>query len=171
MKKLIIASIAITFAIVTQASNVNWGLSGSVDTTTYASGMAYLICVNDLAKPTITDDASAAEWYKDNGSSLGTAAFRSASVVDGEVYETEDISSPTGRKNYYLVIVNSDDNYMAISTTTKALNITTSSLNISAVWTASTQMASFSTASVPEPTSGLLMLLGMAGLALRRRRA
>ena len=26
-------------------------------------------------------------------------------------------------------------------------------------------------ASVPEPTSGLLMLLGMAGLALRRRRA
>ena len=28
-----------------------------------------------------------------------------------------------------------------------------------------------STATVPEPTSGLLMLLGMAGLALRRRRA
>ena len=28
-----------------------------------------------------------------------------------------------------------------------------------------------STAAVPEPTSGLLMLLGMAGLALRRRRA
>ena len=26
-------------------------------------------------------------------------------------------------------------------------------------------------ASVPEPTSGLLILLGMAGLALRRRRA
>ena len=31
--------------------------------------------------------------------------------------------------------------------------------------------SSWSTASVPEPTSGLLMLLGMAGLALRRRRA
>ena len=27
------------------------------------------------------------------------------------------------------------------------------------------------TGAVPEPTSGLLMLLGMAGLALRRRRA
>ena len=30
---------------------------------------------------------------------------------------------------------------------------------------------SWSTASVPEPTSGLLLLLGMAGLALRRKRA
>ena len=29
----------------------------------------------------------------------------------------------------------------------------------------------WSTGAVPEPTSGLLMLLGMAGLALRRRRA
>ena len=28
-----------------------------------------------------------------------------------------------------------------------------------------------STAAVPEPTSGLLMLVGLAGLALRRRRA
>ena len=31
--------------------------------------------------------------------------------------------------------------------------------------------ANWSTMSVPEPTSGLLMLLGMAGLALRRKRA
>ena len=30
---------------------------------------------------------------------------------------------------------------------------------------------SWQAAAVPEPTSGLLMLLGMAGLALRRRRA
>ena len=29
----------------------------------------------------------------------------------------------------------------------------------------------YSAAAVPEPTSGLLMLLGMAGLALRRKRA
>ena len=35
----------------------------------------------------------------------------------------------------------------------------------------STTALSWATASVPEPTSGLLMLLGMAGLALRRRRA
>ena len=33
------------------------------------------------------------------------------------------------------------------------------------------QTSGWTTTAVPEPTSGLLMLLGMAGLALRRRRA
>ena len=36
---------------------------------------------------------------------------------------------------------------------------------------ASGSATAWSTAAVPEPTSGLLMLLGMAGLALRRKRA
>ena len=35
----------------------------------------------------------------------------------------------------------------------------------------STTATAWSTAAVPEPTSGLLLLLGMAGLALKRKRA
>ena len=41
-------------------------------------------------------------------------------------------------------------------------------------WNNTTSQWNFATANyqvAPEPTSGLLMLLGMAGLALRRRRA
>ena len=34
-----------------------------------------------------------------------------------------------------------------------------------------TTATAWSTAAVPEPTSGLLLLIGMAGLALRRKRA
>ena len=172
MKKLVIAVAIVCAAAISQASNVNWGLTGKVDDTIFASGTAYLICVDNIAKQTFADDAAAATWYAANSASLASKAFRTASVTDGAIYESEDISSAIGRKNYWLLIdnnVDGDGHYIAVSTTTKALNITTSSLSVSANWLASSQMANFNVA--PEPTSGLLMLLGMAGLALRRKRA
>lgn len=171
MKKLIIAAAIICAGVTSQASNVNWGMTGAIDDTIFASGTAYLICVDNIAKPSLTAE-SAATWYAANSASLASKAFRTASVTDGAIYETEDISQAIGRKNYWLLIdnnVDGDDHYIAVSTTTKALNITTSSLSVSANWLASSQMSNFNVA--PEPTSGLLMLLGMAGLALRRKRA
>lgn len=170
MKKLIIGAAIACIAAVSQASTVNWGLTGNVDAKTYASATAYLVCVNDLAKPSLTAE-TAVDWYKANGASLSSTAFRSASVTDGAVYETEDIAEAIGRKNYWLVIVADDEKNFAVSTTTKALNITTGALTVNAVWTAGTQMTSFATSSVPEPTSGLMLLLGVAGLALKRKRA
>lgn len=170
MKKLILAAAIVCAAAVTQASSVNWGLSGNVDATTYASATAYLVCVDNLAKPSLTAE-TAGDWYKSNGSSLASKAFRSAAVANGAVYETETINEAIGRKNYWLVIVADDEKNFAVSTTTKALNITTSALSVSANWLADTQMTSFAASSVPEPTSGLLLLLGVAGLALKRKRA
>ena len=167
MKKLIIAAAIFCVAAVTQASSVNWGLSGNVDATTYASATAYLVCVNDLAKPSLTAE-TAGDWYKSNGSSLASKAFRSAAVLNGGGYETETINAAVGRKNYWLIIVADDEKNFAVSTTTKALNITTSALSVSANWLADTQMSTYA---VPEPTSGLMLLLGIAGLALKRKRA
>ena len=122
-----------------------------------------------MAKPSLADDAAAQAWFAANGASLDSKAFRSAGVVDGAIYETEDIAEAIGRKNYYLVVVNEDKTAMAVSTTTKAMNITTSAMSVSAAWDGSSQMTSY--ALVPEPTSGLLMLVGLGALALRRRRA
>ena len=172
MKKLIIAaSIACTTAII-HASTVNWGLSGALDTTKFASGTAYLILNDTLARPTLSAD-TAGEWYKANKGSLASSAFRTASVTDGAIYESEVIESPTGRKNYWIIIdnnaTNEADHYFAVSAATKPINIQSGTMNQTATWMASSQMGTF--AVVPEPTSGLLLLLGMAGLALKRKRA
>ena len=51
-----------------------------------------------------------------------------------------------------------------------AMDVDSLGMTLNLLGTSSTPTA-WSTAAVPEPTSGLLMLLGMAGLALRRRRA
>lgn len=173
MKKLIIATAIVCVAAVSQASTVNWGITtaASLDTTKFASGTAYLICVDDLARPTTLTEQTAGDWYNANKSKF-SSAFRTADVANGAIYESEVIESPTGRKNYWLLIDNNetvdDKHYFAISTTTKALNIQAGTMNQTAAWGAASQMATYN---VPEPTSGLLMLLGMAGLALRRRRA
>lgn len=173
MKKLIIAGVITCAAAISQASTVNWGLNTStLDTTKFASGTAYLICVDNLARPTLTAE-TAGEWYTANKDKIASSAFRSASVSNGTVYESEVIESPTGRKNYWLFIDNNAtdeaDHFFAVSTTQKALNIQSGTMNQTAAWVGGTQMGTF--AAVPEPTSGLLFLLGMAGLALKRKRA
>ncbi len=170
MKKLIIAAAIACAAAVSQASSVNWGLSSAVDATTYATGTAYLICIDNLAKPSLTADTAAA-WYKDNSASLSSKALFSGSVTDGAINSVVSKDEAIGRKNYWLVIVAGDEKNFAVSTTTKALNITTSALTVTAKWDGASQMTSFAASSVPEPTSGLMLLLGIAGLALKRKRA
>ena len=124
---------------------------------------------------TATADAeAAATWYAANSSSLSSKALFTGAVANGALTASDSKNEAIGRKNYWLLIdneVDGDDHYIAVSTTTKGINITTSTLAVSGTWIASSQMSSFNVAPVPEPTSGLLMLLGMAGLALRRRRA
>ena len=51
-----------------------------------------------------------------------------------------------------------------------AMNVESAGMSLNLLGTSSTPTA-WSTAAVPEPTSGLLLLLGMAGLALKRKRA
>ena len=168
MKKLILTGIIVCVAIASQASSVTWGLltGTTLDTSVYSSGTAYLICATDLAKPTLADESAAQTWYGENGSSLSTKAFRSATVTDGYTTSNESIAQAIGRKNYWLVVVNADEDHFAVSSITKALNITTSSMSVVASWDGSAQMTSYA---IPEPTSALLLMLGVAGLMLRRK--
>ena len=179
MKKLIIvAAIACTTAIA-QASAINWGIgSGALDDTKFASGTAYFIAVNDLARPTLSDDAAAGEWYAANIAAVKSSALISSSTVANGAFYIEGDTSLAGvtrsRQNYWVLIDNDEtdaaNHYIAITTTNKGITFNaSSSIAVNASWTAS-QFGTYA-AAVPEPTSGLLMLLGIAGLALRRKRA
>lgn len=178
MKKLIIA-VAIAFAgVAVQASALNWGIaasSGNLDTAKFASGTAYFIAVNDLARPTLADDAAAGEWYAANIAKAKSSALFTGSVTDGAFYSAAEANDLTrSRQNYWMLIDNGEaadaDHFFAVATINKGVTFNaSSSVAVNAVWNAS-QFSTYA-AAVPEPTSGLLMLLGMAGLALRRRRA
>ena len=177
MKKIIIAVALIVTTVCSQATTVRWGITGSIDTTKFASGTAYLICTdvdaNGIAFTTFAADSAAQSWYKSNSSNLGTAALRSGEVKNGALSASEVIESPVGNKSYWLVVVNSAETYLSVSKSVKDINIQTGTNAMNAKWTGSSQMATYSlsSSSIPEPTSAMLMLLGFAGLALKRKRA
>ena len=103
-----------------------------------------------------------AKVYTTIGNASGQRAVTVDSLADGSTLNVYYIILNTGANPNEYLIANSDALTGHLDTAEAAIgsNISmTASAASSATWTA-----------VPEPTSGLLMLIGMAGLALRRRR-
>ena len=192
MKKLMIALAAVAMATVASAATVKWNANGisEMGTSTLAgsSYAAYFVNSATLSRADMlatyydTDKAqldlsflattSAASGYsaplRDNPSTgAGTG------VTQGGTLTTSAGSSEawTG----YVVIVDATsydkaNNAFVTSELTKSTGATGQAATLQFSSLTGTQTAS-NWYAVPEPTSGLLMLLGMAGLALRRRRA
>ena len=174
MKKLIIAAAITLAAIVSQAAAVTWTLNNiqsSPDVTVgagwvvqiYAAGTDYTY---DAAKAgtitaiNTTASVAAGTIFKASGS-VGEYAGGSSVSIFAVIYDADTIA---GAKNY---IVSAD--------LTKSVNSAGSPLSMGFGNMAGTTTANMfygkSWTAVPEPTSGLLLLLGMAGLALKRKRA
>ena len=188
MKKVMITLSAVACAAGLQAAVVQWG--GAVDEAAAVAGsQAYLLW---------SDAAFSGAATTLSGTSVGSTANNGGTVVsmytlddtDAAMWSFQsDYSKPgQGVDGYYAVIVapsgSTSGSYMdlgQVSGTTASSSPT--DLTINTDWsdpTATITASGFSTVTVgggggtggiPEPTSGLLLALGGAMLALRRKRA
>ena len=186
MKKIMIALAAVAVAAVAQAASIDWGIGASTwtyaDATKASEGVAvYLI---DAAKWSTIETAimggSTSFTTSDAGILAVGATTGSKGAVSGGTATSSALTAGTSYDFAYLVFDTrepSDVKYFASATLTKAAYDTADATYYESQSIAFAAAAYSNSGlsggwqSVPEPTSGLLLVLGMAGLALRRKRA
>lgn len=154
MKKAIMLLVVAATATLANAATVKWSAANiyGPDATTKYTGTASLYAVIDGAA-TLLNTASVS-----GGTISATATqFETTALTGGETYA------------FYVVIEDSSGKFT--SAQISKLIQTTSTTTVGFGNMESQTKASGAWAAVPEPTSGLMLLLGVAGLALKRKRA
>lgn len=195
MKKLMVIAAVALCAIGANAATVDWNFGevyqnakAHADLSTYT---AYLFTesawseVTALATSGAIKDTDFTGYLDSKGISVATAATMGTYNI-GSSKRSVTSSGLKATDNYYIVIadtatdgssiwakqftgIQSYDEGAAIVTPTDPAAWSIAKMTTSAYLKDSNK--AYTMSSVPEPTSGFLLLLGMAGLALRRRRA
>ena len=198
MKKLMIAAAIVCAAAMTQAASIKWGgdIAQSDGATAVGAGsVAYLIRADSAAHAAVSVITAAgtdwSAWTTDTGAKIVDSHTVAADEA-GTNYRFEDLYNIGGAEDagYYSVIV--VDGEAGAPGKTGSYNLAgqnslidpssgaTVDLTVGDGWVSGATpwlgnggftAVTFTGAPVPEPTSGLLLLLGVAGLALKRKRA
>jgi hypothetical protein len=192
MKKLVIMACAVAMTAVAQAASVNWGSGafytasgkdgGWSSTMVNAAGATvtmsiYLVDAATYATVSAMDQAGMYKWasgqtatYTGQNKNPSTGALIPAVTIG-----TDDLGKST---TYYSILTaeykdaTNGEMYMAAAkefTTSGTGQANNSNIFGGAATAATGGVRDWQAAAVPEPTSGLLLLLGVAGLALRRK--
>jgi len=187
MKKLVILSlVAGALAFNSQAAKVYWGFSDMVSATAYTGTEANFSGSGWTANLMLADDwdNTAASLSKAIESIANTAWAKN--VYDGTKAQfqatkhgvvSDNKSLTVDKQSEFVVVLSDGNNYWAsdkIKATVYAddYKLTTyESVYPSFSGANGIKQSAVGSFSVPEPTSAMLLLLGVAGMALRRRRA
>lgn len=172
MKKLAVIAATVAFVATTQAASCLWsglnvGLQDPADVAT--SYTMYLLDANITSATAMSAALSAGNTSLISGAMVETTSGIAAGTTAARWTKTfGDYATGTTVK-YYTVILNDSisnaDHYMI---TAEKSGTAPQTGNLSMAF--GTQASNtWQTMSVPEPTSGLMLLLGMAGLALKRK--
>ena len=194
MKKLMMVVAAFALAASAQAATFNWKWTSTLKdpTSTAFSGTVYLFNAQDYSQQTIlTAFLANPKSYALSGAidsyatSNGKAPSTAMSIPEANIGTLREVSESEKYVDYFYATTfkSGDDSFIFLTDTytvgvqasqntslSSALSGSTvapedtSTIQSGKVWYAAPS-------AIPEPTTGLLVLLGIAGLALRRRRA
>lgn len=194
MKKLVLVVSAIATAVASQAATVNWSVSSLQDASGNAlnGGYAYVFTTKGANATTVAALTAALEAATDAKSfqsalsgftymtALSGAVSGGSQGVSDVLISASGLTPNTSNTKLFALItdtatITDDTNWYVTGLSggakTGASDTALGAANFTVPDTGSHTAGNWKAVAAPEPTSGLLMLLGMAGLALRRKRA